>query len=274
MSEMTAANFRALMLEQVQPITERMDQNDELMEQVQDQLEQERKDRREDIKNLRDKIDGALSQPVGFPSSASSAGSQASGRSFADVSRGLWPARPLPVSQPAGQPNPYMRPGDEKICVTIGGWGEDTKGEIVLKEMTEMTKDIPNISDRYASGKRCKTGKIKFESSGKMWQWVKSMKGIKLQHGGATFWFSVEKSEEELKRSRIVGGAIRALIEKGVVRTEIDADYKKILIWVKDIRVLEGNMMMSGIQAKLPNWETAGLGHIDSAEIVAQVNSR
>ena len=50
---------------------------------------------------------------------------------------------------------------------------------------------------------------MKFDTGEHMWAWVRSMQGKKLELNGSSYWFSVVKTEEELK-------VVEAIDEAGV----------------------------------------------------------
>ena len=53
--------------------------------------------------------------------------------------------------------------------------------------------------------------------------------------------WQMPKSDEELRISKIVGSCVKALADKGIPRDRIDADYKKMIVWVDDVRIMEAD---------------------------------
>ena len=249
---LTVDALRGLLAEGNAGITNRLDNVESRMEDFEHNLESDRQEHTRQLQDLTSQISDIRTRQETMSVAPSSVGSGTapSLRSldgFASVSQQTWP-RP---SQPAR--------GPETTIVGIRGWDDDTKGDKVLDELTDMTRGIPHIVDRYPSGKRCKTGKLKFENGEKMWAWVQTMKGKKLKYGSRDFWFLVEKTDEEFAKSKMIGKGIRTLIEAGISKTVIDADYKQLRLWVNDIRIAIPDDSRTHLVAVQENWVAAGL---------------
>ena len=107
-----------------------------------------------------------------------------------------------------------------------------------------------------------------------MWKWVRSMKGQKLHLNGRDHWFSVEKTEYELKCSKMTGLAVRKLLDlPGVLKTQVNADYRRVAVWYLDHRIAEANVNRTIMQVNTAAWEAAGLTtHMTAQEFQGEMN--
>ena len=203
-------------------------------------VKKESEERKLDIANIKQELEKMKNDD------AVSMASTAPMHGFATSSPKVWP---LPSYRAQSIPTPFGRRITEKPpgkdVVIIGGWAYDTKKDIIEGQARIMLKDIPNIKDVWCPTKRCSICKVRFESTDRMWTWVRSMKGKKLKRkeNGAEVdhWFSVEKDPHEAAMSKVTSKAMRLLVALGVDRDKIDADYRKASVWVSDVRLIATN---------------------------------
>ena len=75
-----------------------------------------------------------------------------------------------------------------------------------------------------------------------MWTWVRSMKGEQItlpqaHHQGRRFWFSVEKSTEEIRVSTMISRAKKEMIDNMAVEaSDLELDYVRAIVWWKQYR--------------------------------------
>ncbi|CAK0894335.1 unnamed protein product, partial [Prorocentrum cordatum] len=121
----------------------------------------------------------------------------------------------------------------DKICVTIGGWDRDTPRDTILNEARAFTDTIPDKAEdgAFVPLKRASFLKVRSTSSGRMWAWVRSMKGKHItmpqpHHQGRRCWFSVEKASEEIRRLMVIRCAKKEMIDNlGVQTADLEMDY-------------------------------------------------
>ena len=160
----------------------------------------------------------------------------------------------------------------------IGGWPYDSSAARVvqpeLEQIIEKEK-IMHIVDKWCPGKRCSAGMIKFDTGENMWTWLRSMKGKKLSSPTDPLkfhWFSAEKTPEEAATSRKTGQILKVLVDKGLAREDLDADYRQVIVWYKDLRVFQVKEGL--IKAVLENFSHMALHTENTIETMeAQLNS-
>ncbi|CAK0815721.1 unnamed protein product, partial [Prorocentrum cordatum] len=178
-----------------------------------------------------------------------------------DLREGRWAAPSSTAASSVGHPLPFSgvestaaqpsvsgpKRAHDKICVIIGGWDRGAPRDTILNEARAFTDAIPDKAEDgvFAPLKRASFLKVRFTSSGRMWAWVRSMKGKQIimpqpHHLGRRFWFSVEKSSEEIRLSMIISRAKKELTDNlGAQAADLELDYIRGIIWWKQHRLGE-----------------------------------
>ena len=196
---------------------------------------------RKDVGRHETRLNGLERQITELRSSGSVGGASTAASAASSADRGplRFPGFAEAVGSGSGQ-----KKANEKTCVTIGGWDRDTPRATILAEARSFTDTIP---DKAADGvfvplKRASFLKVKFTSSNRMWTWVRSMKGKTItlpqqHHQGRRFWFSVEKSTEEIRVSTMISRAKKEMLDNlGVEASDLELDYVRGIIWWKQYR--------------------------------------
>eukprot|EP00404_Azadinium_spinosum_P021475 CAMPEP_0180624238 /NCGR_PEP_ID=MMETSP1037_2-20121125/36665_1 /TAXON_ID=632150 /ORGANISM="Azadinium spinosum, Strain 3D9" /LENGTH=291 /DNA_ID=CAMNT_0022644647 /DNA_START=66 /DNA_END=940 /DNA_ORIENTATION=- len=137
------------------------------------------------------------------------------------------------------------KPLSERTCVVVGGFPEETPRAKIDHLLNDIKGKIKGVTSTWSPSKRGSIGKLNFDSPSSMWEWIKSMKGKKIEHDGVSHWFCVEKSKTERDLARLVSRAMKilreALDKEGVDTADkdiLDADWNRGVVWVRGTKVL------------------------------------
>ena len=87
---------------------------------------------------------------------------------------------------------------------------------------------------------RCSVGFIRFLYKELMWQFIAARRGLaRPVCAGRELWYTVEKTPEERQRSRLVTAARQALAGALQRQAEIEACYRRGVLWLGDSRLAE-----------------------------------
>ncbi len=84
---------------------------------------------------------------------------------------------------------------NKRRIVVVGGFDRDTPGEILVEKLKTLTVSYKDTLEEIQSfGKLASVGKLIFKNSDGMWQFLKSMKGKRLEED---LWHSIISTKEE-----------------------------------------------------------------------------
>ena len=153
-----------------------------------------------------------------------------SGASTADPWARFAPGSSGDQSHPAGSLGPnrdnrYAAPVAERKTVCIGGF-DYNEGSAIKDELTQLLRGVAGIQDIHPIGSYCQRARLVFITKDHMWQWMKDMKGKKLestladptrdpglQPGTFKLWHNIDRSIEEVQQSVLVGHARKLLLD-------------------------------------------------------------
>ena len=146
------------------------------------------------------------------------------------------------------------RPTDSSVAdkfgrtAVVGGFGRDTPKEEVVKFTKDMViKDALGVEEvcAYNYGS---VGFIRFESRDAMFKFLKDGNAKpNPTTNGKSIWISTSKSPEERIKAKNLGRFKRVLVETGLAEAVgVRIDYKRGLVFVKQVRVAEWKRNASG----------------------------
>jgi hypothetical protein len=145
--------------------------------------------------------------------------------------------------------------------VGFGPFPDDTKSVDIIKFIEGVIADMKgDVEEVYAYGKKfAERGAARFKSEEAMWAYMRGRSGKHMhEYEGVKVYCNVDSrakdpNAEDVKRERAVRKVVRAIIETNggdgfKTKKEIDANYKKGIVWWKDKRVAtwkDGQMELS-----------------------------
>jgi hypothetical protein len=139
----------------------------------------------------------------------------------------------------------------------FGQFPKDTKAEDIVKFLEGVLEEAKgDIEEVFAYGKKfAERGAARFITSEAMWAYLKGKAG-KTTHmyQGQKIYCNTDTKSTDMKRDRAVRKLVRTIIEAeggdgDTVKQHIDTNYKKGVVWFKELRVGEwknGAMHLSG----------------------------
>ena len=145
--------------------------------------------------------------------------------------------------------------------VTFGQFPKDTKATQItdfIRKVMEPVKD--ELEEVFAFGsKRAERGAARFRTKEMMWKYMTEHAGRHqhLYQGGTKVYCNVDSAgldKEKNDKERAVRKVVRAIIEKmggdgAQVKKEVETDYRRGIVWWRDVRVAEwseGGMQFLG----------------------------
>ena len=111
----------------------------------------------------------------------------------------------------------HTLPLGRRRVVFVGGFGEDIDAEEVKKCLRAQTATFGGIEDVVAIGNPSNKGKIIFDHCDDMWNFLRGMKGKKLEFKGKALFHSIDKSRDEQTLSRRVYHVVKAVRDSAMV---------------------------------------------------------
>ena len=170
-------------------------------------------------------------------------------------------------------------PKGQRTMVVVGGFPQDGRREDIERAIKTLCKDIPGLRDSYPVGRRPQIFKMEFGESRAMWNWLKSMKGRKLEWEGRRLWHTIEKSQEERLMSKKVGFLLDKLrtalgISPEEAKTRLpDPNYDQGIIYVANqdagtgvSRVFQVPRFGKNFEVVQDGWDLLSLSREDPAQ--------
>ena len=127
------------------------------------------------------------------------------------------------------RPNDWTPPA-KRVIIVVGGFPKDTPKEHIIRQLRDIVRPDATrgwhgegVSDCFAPN-FSSFGRIKFENSDFMWQFLKAFKGHRFMFNGKVLFHSIDKTPAEMDLSRKVSRALKrlrvCLVEGGLLREE------------------------------------------------------
>jgi hypothetical protein len=141
--------------------------------------------------------------------------------------------------------------------IGFGQFPKDTKAKDIVKFLEGVLEEARgDIEEVFAYGKKfAERGAARFKTSEAMWAYLKGKAGHHMHmYEGQRIYCNADTASKDIKRDRAVRKLVRTIVEAEVekdstVKQHIDTDYKKGIVWYKELRVGEwkdGAMHLSG----------------------------
>ena len=146
----------------------------------------------------------------------------------------------------------------DRRTLVVGGFREDTRKQNIEDYIKLMTQEVSIQVERvWCPFRRGSIGFVRFVSRDYMWRFLDRFRGAPaVLPDGSTLWVTVEKTRAERAVSKTVGAAMRALIASSLPRERLDADYRRGIVWLDDVRIAmwtvdtqHWSAMASGVQS-------------------------
>ena len=159
-----------------------------------------------------------------------------------------------------------LPPFSERMTLVIGGFKDETLHSHIEKELVQLKNKIKGVASYWAPAKRGSIGKLTFDSPSEMWEYIKTMKGKRIEVDDLQLWFTVEKSKEEMDVSKRVSKAVR-LVRDILTKTthdpsdkdNLDADWNRGKVWVLGHRVVSKDPASGLLKVNTEAVEKTGL---------------
>ena len=176
-------------------------------------------------------------------------------------------------------------PPAKRMIIVVGGFPKDTPKEHIVRQLRDIVlADAARgwrgegVSDCFAPN-FSSFGRIKFEKSEFMWQFLKAFKGHRFMFNGKVLFHSIDKTPAEMDLSRKVSRSLKrlrvCLVEGGLLQEEAHRDeFSRLVVADWDSGIIRFKRMDGSIHRLFELDRGSGLLKVGDGAITSGLNLR
>ena len=178
-----------------------------------------------------------------------------------------------------------LTPPAKRMIIVVGGFPKDTPKEHIIRQLRDIILlDAARewrgegVSDCFAPN-FSSFGRIKFENSEFMWQFLKAFKGHRFMFNGKILFHSIDKTPVEMDLSRKVSRSLKrlcvCLVEGGLLQQEAHRDeFSRLVVADWDSGIIRFKRMDGSIHRLFELDRGSGLLKVGDGAITSGLNLR